>query len=160
MAVSFALILFGITKQSEIVNDTDKVSKCIKIVSLFSLVWGILVMLCSSFMISNGAIPFGIELSAVGPFISGQLKVLFVLNLIILVVELYRFEKTDKSSHWGYFSSIAVMYLTVLYSDMLRRMSSQEFIKMLIVRTLIVLVFLGTTLIVAKMKKTKLSKTE
>ena len=106
-------------------------------------------------MILNGTIPFGMELQDVGPVISGQLNALFVLNLTIAVVELYRLEKTDKSSHWVCFCSIAVMYLTVLYNDMLHRMSSQEIVKMLILRTLIVLVFLGITLIIAKMKKVR-----
>ena len=160
MLASFALIVSGITTQSEMFDDTDRLSKCMKVVSLLSMVWGILMMLCSSFIISNGSIPFGMGLSDVGPFISGQLTVLFVLNLIIVVVELYRFEKSYKSIHWVCFNSIAVMYLTVLYNDMLRRMSFQEIIKMLIFRTLIVLVSLGTTLIIAKIKKMKLNKTD
>ncbi len=160
MVASFALILSGITTQSEMLDDTYKLSKCIKGISLLSMVWGILMTLCSSFIISNGSIPFGMELSDVGPFISVQLTVLFVLNLIIVVVELYRFEKSYISSHLGCFSSVAVMYLTVLYNDMLHRMNFQEIIKMLIFRTIIVLISLGTTLIVAKTKKKKLSKTD
>ena len=158
MVASFTLILSGITTQSEMLDDTDKLSKYVKGISLLSMVWGILMTLCSSFIISNGSIPFGMELSDVGPFISVQLTVLFVLNLIIVVVELYRLEKSYISNHLGCFSSVAVMYLTVLYDDMLHRMSSQEIIKMLIFRTIIVLISLGTTLIVAKTKKMKLSK--
>ena len=160
MVASFTLILSGITTQSEMLDDTDKLSKYVKGISLLSMVWGILMTLCSSFIISNGYIPFGMELSDVGPFISVQLTVLFVLNLIIVVVELYRLEKSYISNHLGCFSSVAVMYLTVLYDDMLHRMSSQEIIKMLIFRTIIVLISFGTTLIVAKTKKMKLSKTD
>lgn len=160
MIASITLILSGTITQSETLDNTDKLSRYIKVVSLLSMVWGILMTLCSSFMISMGSIPFGIELSAVGPIISGQLTILFVLNLIIAVVELYRFEKASESSNWGCLSSIAVIYLTVLYNDVFRGMSStQESIKKITFRTLIVLATFGTALFVTKIEKKKSGKT-
>lgn len=49
MVASFTLILSGITTQSEMLDDTDKLSKYVKGISLLSMVWGILMTLCSSF---------------------------------------------------------------------------------------------------------------
>ena len=57
-------------------------------------------------------------------------------------------------------SSIAVIYLTVLYNDVFRGMSStQESIKKITFRTLIVLATFGTALFVTKIEKKKSGKT-
>lgn len=88
-------------------------------------------------MVINGHIPLGMELSLVGPFINWQLIGLFVLNLVIIALEVYRYEKKNEATHWGWFVSIATIYMTVLYGDMLHRMNStQEVIESLVIRTL------------------------
>ena len=78
---------------------------------------------CVLLMVINGHIPFGIELSLVGPFVNWQLIVLFILNLVITALEVYRYEKKNEAIHWGWFVSIAEMYMSVLYGDMLHRMN-------------------------------------
>lgn len=160
MVVSFALMLVGCESQIEVnKNDTDKFCKCMKIVSLLSLVWSILMTWCVCIMVINGHIPFGIELSSVGSFINWQLIGLFILNLTIKALELHRYGKKDETIHWGWFISVAVMYMTILYGDMLHRMSSaQGAIESLMIRTFVVLATVGVSLGVAKIVKVKANK--
>lgn len=160
MVASFALMLAGCQSRIEAnKNDTDKFCKYAKIVSVVSLLWSMLMTWCVCLIVINGYLPFGIELSSIGPFINWQLIALFILNLAITALELYRYEKKDEAVHWGWFISIAVMYMTVLYSDMLHRMSSaQEVIESLIIRTLLVLVTAGLSLGIAKIVKMKANR--
>lgn len=161
MVFSFVLILVGYTSQIEAdKNDDTKFCKCMKIVSLFSLVWSILLIWCVFLMVINGHIPFGMKLSSVGPFINWQLISLFVINFVLFALDVYRHEKEDNRIHWGWFISTAVMYSAVLYGDMLHRMSStQGVIESLAKRTLIILVSVVISLIAAKSKvKTRFKK--
>ncbi len=162
MAVSFTLMLVGGESKIEVNrNNTDKFCKCMKMVSAISLLWSIFVTWCVCIMVINGCIPFGIELSSVGPFINWQLIGLFTLNLAITALELYRYEKKDEAIHWGWFISVAVMYMTILYSDMLHRMSyPQEVFESLVIRTLLVLVVTGVSLGVAKIVEVKVNRSE
>jgi transcriptional regulator with XRE-family HTH domain len=152
---SFAFTLFGCASQ----NETDKKErnqfcKRTKLVALLSFVWSI-VLTCSVFiMVINGHIPFGMELSSVGPFVNWQLIGLFTLNLVMTVLEIYRYERWDEAIHWGWFLSIATMYLTVLYSDLLHRMdSAQGVMEILVLRTVVVMIVTGIALIAAKKLK-------
>lgn len=155
MVISFALMLVGCESKIEVnKNHTDKFCKYMNIVSVLSLLWSILMTWCFCIMVINGSIPFEMELSSVGPFINWQLIALFMLNLAITAVELYRYEKKDGSIHWGWFIRVAVMYTTILYGDMLHRMSSaQGGFESLMIRTLVVLVATGVSLGAAKIVK-------
>lgn len=109
MIVSFALMLVGCQARIETnKNDTDKFCKCTKIVSVVSLLWCMLMTWCVCLIVINGYLPFGIELLSIGPFINWQLIALFILNLAITALELYRYEKEDEAIHWGWFISSAV----------------------------------------------------
>lgn len=162
MVVSFALMLVGHESKIEVnKNDTDKFCKYMKVVSVLSLLWSILMTWCVYIMVINGCTPFGIEFSSVGHFINWQLIGLFILNLAITTFELYRYEKNDEVIHWGWFISVAVMYMTILYSDMLHRMSyPQEVFESLVIRTLVVLATAGVSLGVAKIVKVKANRSE
>ena len=157
MIFSFILILLGYILQIEDdKNDTGKLCKCMKIISLLSLVWIIVMTWCVLLMVINGHIPFGMEVSLVGSFVNWQLIVLFILNLVITALEVYRYEKKNEAIHWGWFVSIAAMYMTVLYGDLLHRMdSAQGVIESLVIRTLVVLVTAGISLVAVKVIKMK-----
>ncbi len=161
MTFSFILVLSGYTSQIEDDgNITDKVCKFIKVAPLLSLIWSILMTWFNLLMVINGLTPFGIKLPLVGPFLNWQLIFLFILNLVILALEIYRYEKTNEAIHWGWFVSIATIYMTVLYSDMLHRMdSAQKVIENLVIRTLLVLAAVGISLVAAKIIKSKANKT-
>lgn len=154
MVCSFALIVVGCTSQRETdKNDTGKFCKCMKMVSLSSLVWSILMTWCVFLMIINGHIPIGIELSSLGSFINWQLIGVFLLNFVITVI----YVKRDEAIHWGWFASIATIYMTVLYGDLLHRMSAtaQDAIESLAIRTFVVLVAVGISLVVTKIIKAR-----
>lgn len=52
---------------------------------------------------------------------------------------MYRYEKHDETVHWGWFISIAAIYLTTLYGDCMHNMNTfQGMTKDLIIRTAIV----------------------
>ncbi len=162
MVVSFALMLVGCVSKIEVdKNDTGKFRKYMNIVSVLSLLWSILMTWCVCIMVINGCTPFGIELSSVGPFINWQLIGLFILNLAIIVFELYRYEKNDETIHGGWFISVAVMYMTILYSDMLHRMNyPQEVFEILMIRTLVVLAAAGISLGTAKIVEVKANRSK
>ena len=157
MVVSFALMLVGYVLKIEVnKNDTDKLYKYMRIVSVLSLLWSIVMTWCVCLMVVNGCIPFGLELPSVGPFIKWQLTGLFVLNLALTAFELYRYVKNDEAIHWVWFVFVAVMYMTILYSDMLHRMNSgQAVIESLVIRTLAVLAAAGVSLGTAKIVEVK-----
>ncbi len=160
MFFSFVLILVGCSSRIKTDNVyTDKLGKCVQIVSLLSLLWSIFMTWYICVMVINASIPFGIELSLLGPFLDSQLIVLFTINLVMIALELYRYEKKDDAIHWGWFISIAGIYLTVLYGDMLHRMNSaQKVMENLAIRTLVVLVVLAISLGVAKIMKTRANR--
>lgn len=157
MLLSYALILMGSISQNEAYRkDISKYGKCMKIVALVSLVWSILITWGVFLMVINGHIPFGMQLSSIGPFLNWQLIILFTLNLVIITIEIYRYERYNKTIHWGWFISIASMYLMVLYGDLLHRMSSfQGVIESLVIRTVITLIIAGIALVIAKLLNKK-----
>lgn len=159
MIFSFILLLAGVTSQIEDdENDTVAFGRCIKVVPLLSLIWSILMTWIVLLMVINGHTPFEMELSLVGPFINWQLIGLFVLNLVIIVSGLHRYEKENETIHWGWFVSIATIYTAVLYGDMLHRMISvQEVIESLMLRTLLVLATVGISLVATKIIKRKVN---
>ncbi len=162
MVLSFTLVLTGYTSQMEDdENITDKVGKYMKIFPLLSLIWSIGMTWFLFLMVIKGRTPFGIELSLVGPFINWQLISLFTLNLVIIVLDIYRYAKKNEAIHWGWFASIATIYMTVLYGDMLHRMdSAQRGIENLVIRTLLVLATVGISLVAAKIIKAKANRNE
>lgn len=155
MVFSFTLILLGYASQSEDnEKDITKLSKCMKIVSVLSLTWCILLTWCVFLIVINGHIPFGIEPSSIGLFINRQLTALFIINIIMTALELYKHMKTDTTIHWGCFISISTIYTTILYSDMLHKMTStQKAIESLATRTLVILITVGISLMVTKIIK-------
>jgi hypothetical protein len=70
-------------------------------------------------------------------------------------LEIYRYERCGEAVHWGCFLSIATMYVTVLYGDLLHRLDSIGgwLIEDLALGTAIVLATTGISLGVAKILK-------
>lgn len=157
MVFSFALTLVGCASQNETAKkERNQFCRCIKIISLLSFFWSILLTWCVLIMVINGHIPFGMELSSVGPLINWQLIGLFTLNLAMNALGIYRHKRRDEAIHWGWFISIATMYLTVLYSDLLHRMISiHGAMEGLMLRTIVVVIVTGISLALMKAIKNK-----
>lgn len=79
--------------------------------------------------IRAGKVPFGMELSSLGPFLNNQLSVVYALNVIFLAVEMYRMLKERIRLHPGCIISPAAIYLNFFYIDLLGRMDSLDSVR-------------------------------
>ena len=155
MTITFGLIIYRCKSQSqELYPDESKSIRCMKYISVISLAWGLVVTWTYIIMISNGHVPFGMELSYVGPSLNNQLIVIFVINLDIMLVQMYRNVKKGAGIHWSCLTSVAAIYLTALYGDMLHRlMSIEEVYRILAVRSIIVIVELLAAIVLYRLDK-------
>lgn len=80
--------------------------------SSFMLGWCIL-------KIMHGVMPFGMEPVQVGPFIEKQLLVIFLLNLLIFAVEIFRSIKDRVSFSVTAYVSLVVLNLEMIYEALL-----------------------------------------
>ncbi len=151
LAVILMILLYG-TKKSDFneksnLDEKDnfaktdsKVNRILLIVSVISGIWIILVTCSTAIMVGNGIMPFHMDASSVGPFLNVQLIAVFLLNMAIMVTEFYRMDKRMEDTYRGIFVSISVVYLAVLYADVLHCLSAiQEIYQMIFSRTIIVL---------------------
>lgn len=80
--------------------------------------------------------------TSVGLFVSWQLLAVFIINFILLLSGALRLERYDEAVHWGWYVSVAVLYLVSMYGDLLHSLSSaQKAVKGLAGRTAVVVVF-------------------
>lgn len=159
MCLSFAWMLMDCALQGEAdkkegENTFDRFGK---IAALLSFLWTILFAGGMFGMVCNGYIPFGMELSSMGPFMNWQMIAVLALNLIMNVWNIYRHEKYGEAIHWGWFVSMAAIYLAVLYGDLLHRMSDvRGVMESFVLRTLIVVTVTGVSLVIMKIRGKKL----
>lgn len=153
MVFSSAFILVvSLTQDLSVKQDKNKLYKISKIVAVCSVLWIVIITWSILVMIVNDIVPFGMELALIGPFINNQLVGIFVCNIIMLSVLVFRFWKYDESIHWGWLVSVSTIYLAILYSDLLHRMNSlQGMIESLSIRTIIILLITGIFMVVTKL---------
>lgn len=153
MVFSSAFILVvSLTQDLSVKQDKNKLYKISKIVAVCSVLWIVIITWSILVMIVNDIVPFGMELALIGPFINNQLVGIFVCNIIMLSVLVFRFWKYDESIHWGWLVSVSTIYLAILYSDLLHRMNSlQGVIESLSIRTIIILLITGIFMVVTKL---------
>ena len=169
LAVILMILLYGtkksgfneksnLTENDNIAKTDSKVNRTLLIASVISGIWIILVTCFTVIIVGNGVMPFHMDASSVGPFLNNQLIAVFLFNMAITVTEFYRIDKRMEDTHWDIFVSISVLYLAVLYSDALHRLSTVEGIyQMFFFRTIIVfaelLLVLAATALILKKKK-------
>lgn len=153
MVFSSAFILVvSLTQDLSAKQDKNKLYRISKIVAVCSVLWIVIITWSILVMIVNDIVPFGMELALIGPFINNQLVGIFVCNIIMLSVLVFRFWKYDESIHWGWLVSVSSIYLAILYSDLLHRMNSlQGVIESLSIRTIIILLITGIFMVVTKL---------
>lgn len=96
--------------------------------------------------------------ASVGLFVSWQLLAVFIINFILLVSGALRLERYDETVHWGWYVSVAVLYMVSMYGDLLHSLSSaQEAVKGLAGRTAVVVVFVVIFLMLNKLLKNKVT---
>lgn len=105
---------------------SDKLSRGLGVTAIVTLLWSIGTMYLSFGMVRAGRVPFGMELSSLGPFLNNQLSAAYALNVILLAVEMYRMLMEQTRLHPGCVISPAVIYLNFFYIDLLGRMDSLD----------------------------------
>lgn len=144
----------NLAEKDNVAKMDSKVNRTLLIISIISGIWIILVTCSTVIMVGNGVMPFHMDASSVGPFLNVQLIAVFLLNMALMVTEFYRIDKRMEDTYRGIFVPISVLYLAVLYSDALHRLSAVEGIyQMIFFRTIIVLAELFITTVLALKRK-------
>ena len=104
----------------------NKLSRGLGVAAIVTLLWSIGIMYLSFGMVRAGRVPFGMELSSLGPFLNHQLCGAYALNVIFLAVEMYRIIMERTELHPGCVISPAVIYLNFFYIDLLGRMDTLD----------------------------------
>ena len=120
---------------------SDRFGKWMVAISIISGVYMIAGMIINTMMTSRGQRPGPLQPSSVGWYLEGRLIVVFVINLVILVVDFVRRTRCAAPLvHMGTYLTVANVYLTYVYSDMLYRLDDMAgFLNRLATGTLIVL---------------------
>ncbi len=150
-SIFILLIVYILDNQPE-KGYLDKICRWTNMAAVISFIWGLGLTWIICFLVLDEHIPFGIEESSVGTFVHWQLMVLLFANVILLIIQLFRYEKYDLVINWGWFVSVSSVYLTVLFGDLLHRFSSEKnMIESLSVRTVLILAITGVSLMIKKM---------
>ena len=161
IAVLYLLMIVVFNKKGNVGKDNSVFPRIIKVVSVVSLLWGIIVTWMTMYMVTSGNVPFGMQLSSIGPLVNCQLIVLFLINMVIIGLSIYRYEVKDVTFEWENYVSAAVVHIAILYGLWLQDLSSIETaIESITSITLIVVTLLILSLIVLLLKKGKSSCTK
>ena len=160
MIISY-LLLFQVRKSlvENVIEESDRLSKCTKMIPLSSLLFCILITWYMVLSTTKGYNPFGLEIKNIGVFLNGILINIYMINVIVLVIAFYRLIKLNISIHWGIVLSIGSIFISVLYGDMLHRIDYMHtFINNLTIRTLIVLATTGILVGIVKSRFKKVNE--
>ncbi|MGN1148664.1 MAG: helix-turn-helix domain-containing protein [Lachnospiraceae bacterium] len=90
-------------------------------------------------LLNHDIVPFNMDVTSVGPFVNGQLIVVFIINLICFAIEWIRAGLAEQDVHAGIYIIVLNIFLTMVYSDLLHRMSSpQDFYRIFILDTAVI----------------------
>ena len=119
--------------------------------ALISFVWSVVMTIAVSILVTNGIIPFGMKMASVGPFIMTQLTIIFIINVLLMVFELFRWSKGAGLVHTGYIISIGTMYLCALFGDLLHRLSDIDgFYRNIVEKTIVVMIELVIAILASR----------
>lgn len=93
--------------------------------SLISGVYSSLMFGWCILKIMHGVMPFGMELVQVGPFIEKQLLAVFILNILIFVVEIYRELRDNATFSIISYASLVVLNLEMIYEALLCELTTE-----------------------------------
>ncbi|WP_155834168.1 hypothetical protein [Butyrivibrio sp. VCD2006] len=94
--------------------------------SLISGVYSSLMFGWCILKIMHGVMPFGMEPVQVGPFIEKQFLVVFLLNLLIISIEIFRSIKDDVSFPVTAYASLVVLNLEMVYEALLSELTTGD----------------------------------
>lgn len=151
ISLGVVLLVMGyksVSEKESLLPTSDKVRKVLLIVSSVSGIWIILVTGIIIVMTGKGITPFYMKEASVGPFLGCQLSVAFLVNFAIAVISFYGIMTGRSGIDLGAFISVAVLYLTALYGDILHRLTTLEAARqMFVFGTMMVIVEVGICII-------------
>ena len=161
MALSFTIVLIcSKTRDTSLERVNSKFGKITIGITLISFLWVVIMTWSIFVMVANGYVPFGMELSSVGPFIKFQLIILFTCNLLLIAFLMYRYIKYNEVIQRECFTALSVIYIVVLYSNLLHGMSTIEgAIQKLAVRTTVAVLVTGIFIAITKLIEKKKLRT-
>lgn len=157
MIISFVLtILICLIKKDTRRNEFNIGDKCFVVISIFAFLCSIIVTGGVIMMISSGYVPFGIEVSLIGPIINIVLIVLFLIEVLLITLHLFRYFRVSYLMQLEYNISVATIYLISLYGDWLHKMNSfQEGVKDFAIITSAVSIALAILIIILRILNNK-----
>ena len=149
MIISFALIIFiSLIKKETRMVELNKVCKYLKSISLFTFCCSILLAIGIIVMIANEYVPFGIALSSVGQVANLTLILIFIMNLLVLAIQLFGYEKYGNSIYSGCAISVATIHLDTLYSNLFHKINLfQGVVEEFIIITIVVGISAGMSIV-------------
>lgn len=121
-------------------NLQRKADKRSIILSLATGIYTIAIVLITTSLVNHDIIPFNMNPGSVGPFINWQLVAMFVINLICFAIECISAGLSKRDLHVGIYIIVTNIFLTMVYSDLLHRLSSpQDFYSIFIVDTVVII---------------------
>lgn len=141
------------TGQSEKSGRT-KYDKISTIISIVTLVWSICLTLGMVLAYSRGYVLFGLKPLSMGPFIGYQLEAVYIINLALLIIELFRLIKKGEEIRLECLIAVAAIFTAVMYSEEFGKISSlRSAVITLAYRTVMVLAGLVIAIVTAKVLK-------
>lgn len=129
ISLGIVLLVMGyknVSEKESLLPTSDKVRKVLLMVSSVSGIWIILVTGIIIVMAGKGITPFHMKEASVGPFLGCQLTVAFLVNFAIAGISFYGIMTGRSGIDLGDFISVAMLYLTALYGDILHRLTTFE----------------------------------
>ena len=152
--LTLMLILYGWSVQGGEAARLISLERGIRIISCITLIWAVAMTYVVLTLVTDGIMPFGMEPGRVGPFVNVQLTMIFALNFLMMVYEIYRWSKGCGEIHWGYIMQLAAIYLPAMYGDLLHRLDEQKgYLGNLSIRTAVVLSGMCITLFIMRITK-------
>lgn len=146
----FAILLFQ-RDRINLSQEKEAMHRLLIPVALISGVWVILAMGFMIAMLSHGILPFSLRASAVGPFFGYQFIGAFVVDFAITGWYFWGILRDKCYIDRGLFFSLAGLYLTAMYGDLLHRLSSVDHVReMVIPETILVIAEVAEAQILAR----------
>lgn len=146
----FAILLFQ-RDRINLSQEKEAMHRLLIPVALISGVWVILAMGFMIAMLSHGILPFSLRASAVGPFFGYQFIGAFVVDFAITGWYFWGILRDKCYIDRGLFFSLAGLYLTAMYGDLLHRLSSVDHVReMVIPETILVIAEVAAAQILAR----------
>ena len=153
LGVIFAVLFFQ-KDRIRLSQEKESMHRLLIPVAFISGVWVILAMGFMIAMLSHGILPFSLKASAVGPFLEYQLIAVFVVDFAITGWYFWGILRDKCYIDRGLFFSLAGLYLTAMYGDLLHRLSSVDHVRgMVIPETILVIAEVAAAMMLVKARE-------